>query len=154
MASAALEKELDDVGRRLLVLGMEVRRPADDVELVDVTEAVHVTTGVQERAHDLDVPAGGRPVQRIGVVACLTSVRIRAVGEQEARRLQLTMTRRRVQRRPSAVRLISVCSTNERWIRGDQLTHALDVAPGAGGEEYGEPLVLAFRDLSFERAPA
>ena len=46
-----------------------------------VADAVHVATGVEQRAGGLDVPYSGGPMQRIRVVASLACVRVSAIGE-------------------------------------------------------------------------
>src|SRR5438105_9253864 len=112
---------------------MEVRRPADHVELVYIAEAVHVATRVEQGAHRIEMAAGGSPVQRGGVVARFAGIGIGAVLEQETHRPDLSVPRGRVQRSPSAVRLISICRLNERRVSGDEGAQALDVTLGAGG---------------------
>jgi hypothetical protein len=110
---ASLEQERNDVGPRIAVLGMEVRGPPDDVELVHVADAMNVTAGVEQGANDLAVASGGGPVQRIGVVACFTRIRIGAVIEQQPHNLQLAALCGGMQRGPSSVRLISVCYSDK-----------------------------------------
>ena len=62
------------------------RRPSDDVELMDVADAVHVAAGIEQRAHDVEVGAcAAAQCMRVGVVPGLARVRIRAAFQQASR---------------------------------------------------------------------
>ena len=83
------------VGRR----GAGRRRPADDVELVHVAEAVHVAAGIEQRAHDLEVPAARRPS---AAGRCCRRLRARSDRRRAraaaARRPRVRLARRRAGR--------------------------------------------------------
>jgi len=46
-------------------------RPSDDFESVHIAKAVNAAARIERRAHDLQVPVSGSPVQRVGVVSSL-----------------------------------------------------------------------------------
>ena len=69
---------------------------------MNVADAVNIAAGIEQRARDLDVPGGRRPVERIGVVARFARVRIGALLEQSPDLVQPAVARSRVQFRPAA----------------------------------------------------
>jgi hypothetical protein len=83
MTRAALEQQRDDIPRRTLFV--KNRCPSDDIELVQVAEAVDVGAGVEERASYIDVGLRDRPMQRGRVIAMFARVnKIRLILEHAA----------------------------------------------------------------------
>ena len=98
MAGATLRQKRCNfrTAARLFTGFMKERCPTDCIEFVIVAGSVHVATGIEQRAHDVNVPVRRGPMERICVVAGLACVRIGTVLEQEAYKVQMAVLRRRV----------------------------------------------------------
>ena len=71
-------------------MGIFIRGPADDVEIMRVTEAMQVAAGVEQSAYDFDVAGRCGPVQRVRVISGLACVWIRSMLEQQSHGVRVT----------------------------------------------------------------
>jgi hypothetical protein len=130
------------------------RRPADDVERVDVAGPVDVGSGIDERAHDFHLTVRSSPVQRRGVVARLTRVWIGAVLQQRADDVDVPALRRFVQSRPASMRPRRVSGPHQTRICPQESTECSQISGRAGVEEPGHLVRLTLLDFCLQRAPA
>src|SRR5688572_14490150 len=80
MASPALEQQCEHVLRDS---GAKARRPPNDLELVHVAHAVHVSTGIEQSANYFHPARTAGKVQRIRVVTYVARIWIGAMLEQQ-----------------------------------------------------------------------
>jgi len=114
---------------------------------------VHVAIGIEQRAHDVNMPMCRGPMQRIRVVSGLARVGIGAALEQQAYKVQMAALRRRVQASPTAMRCSCIRRANKIGIIGKQSVNSIDVAFGACIKEERVNSTLASLDFSFQGPP-
>src|SRR5687768_4124048 len=126
MASAALEEQREHI---LWDRWAEAGGPADDLELMRIADTVHISAGVEQKAHDVHSPCAGGKVQRVSVVAGVPRIGISAVLQKHTHGVDVCD--REVQT-GGAVR----CPLpHEASLVHQQIAERRDIAGTTGGEE-------------------
>jgi hypothetical protein len=110
-------------------------RPTDGIQFVIVINAVHVATGLEQHANDIELPVRRCPMKRIGMVSGFARVGIRTALQKQSHNVKVAMLSGRMQAGPSAMSRCSIRGANKIGVIGKQSTNSLDVAPGARFEE-------------------
>ena len=83
MTRAATDEVVNHGAMRGIVATIPARSPADDFDLVIVTLAYNVTSGISQAAHNIEVTGRRRPVHGGGIVSLFASVHVKATVQQQ-----------------------------------------------------------------------
>jgi hypothetical protein len=146
--SPSLEEKRHDVPPDV-VRATKRRRPADHVGFVNITVATDIRARAQEQTHRLHVPASRGEMQRRGVIAGITSVRICAILQEQRDDVAMTVCRRRMQGSAAA----RVMGTDQIGFDREHLLHHVLIPLATRLDKPGDSFSLSLLNMRFQRPP-
>jgi hypothetical protein len=152
VARAALYEQRPD--SRRIAAGLAVNGgPPYDVEFMHVPEALDIAAAIEQGANGLDILPRGSPMQRVGVVAGLACVWVRAVFEKHSDSGGVPGFSRSVQPGPSAMLCIGVFRAGQFRIPGQRYAQSVGIAAFALFEEPRDVPGLPLLNFRFQGPP-